>query len=99
MSLLHPKATASVLEDVREERGAQDNRWGQQDHTPARWLIRIVAAFSAAARAGLELDVRPGISTDDLRRELIQVAAVAVAWVEAIDRAAADSRDTGKGEA
>lgn len=91
MSLLHPKATASVLEDVRSERGAQDNRWGQQNHTPARWLTILAEEFGEAAREANELEFRAG-STARLQRELIQVAlfdtAVAVAWVEAIDRAA-----------
>ena len=109
--------TLNVLVEVAEERHAQDERWGQQDHpvhTPEdpggqellgrsydhaeRWakylfsqgrrswaLIQLEEVFEALSAR------RPR----DQRTEFIQVAAVAVAAVEAIDRAEAKKHGPG----
>ena len=99
------RATIGVLEELYEERQRQDAKWGEQNHpdgtggpgTPA-------AAYRARARckangpgednwrdildeetAEAYAEVDPAL----LRGELVQVAAVAVAWIEAIDRRSA----------
>lgn len=33
--LLHPQATDRALDEVEKERGRQDQKWGEQDHTAA----------------------------------------------------------------
>jgi hypothetical protein len=87
-----------VLTDVRTERSRQDNLWGVQNHDSGIWALILGEEFGEACQAAL--DVRYGQVTDtgpsaarindnkvmQLRSELIQVAAVAVAWVESIDR-------------
>lgn len=105
--------SADVLEEVSQERGRQENKWGQQDHPDGtrddRRMLRDVTqptwgTMSHAARivtntaaedGSLEWldvlfeEVAEAFAESDparLRAELIQVAAVAVAWVEAIDR-------------
>lgn len=91
-----------VLEEVFTERERQHEKWGEQNHpdgtdaihTETMERARILCAvrvaegnvtwkhilFEEVAEASAETN------QFKLRKELIQVAAVAVAWVEAIDR-------------
>ena len=108
--------TDHVLYEVRQERTRQDAKWGQQDHTPAFWLMVLGEEVGEANKAALEEYVRghevkteiethrseaiaagqkkykmlaaPGqlMDYDDYRKELVQVAAVAVSAIEALDR-------------
>jgi len=91
-----------VLAEVREERGVQDARWGEQNHpngtgeeysdlaASARIACntRAVSGVVTWADIFLEEALEACAEQDDekLRAELVQVAAVAVAWIEAIDR-------------
>lgn len=72
----------------------QDNRWGQKDHSPSRWCAILVEEVGKAAQQANKLEWCAA-DPAELRAKVISAAAVAVAWVEAIDRAAANSRDTG----
>jgi NTP pyrophosphatase (non-canonical NTP hydrolase) len=76
--------TMRVLKHVIDERRLQDAKWGSQRQLPPEvWLAILtekvgeVAEQILEARAG-NADVR------DLRNELIQVAAVATTWLEAL---------------
>ena len=66
---------------VRDERIRQDKKWGEQNHRDSTWLAILVEEVGEAAKAILEKD------GDDLEKEIIQVAAVAVAWRESRMRA------------
>ncbi|AGZ38587.1 hypothetical protein [Actinoplanes friuliensis] len=93
---------AAVLAEVAAERRAQDKKWGLQNHPdgtgPAYAAEAALArkeCDEAAATGSLSWrhilleEVAEATAEDDpeaLRRELIQVAAVAVAWAEALDR-------------
>lgn len=89
--------------DVRREREAQDDKWGEQNHPDGTGLAndrQMAELFKhkcqAMARTGdvrwrdilLEEVMETLAETGDkpLRNELVQVAAVAIAWIEAIDR-------------
>ena len=94
--------TSAVIREVRDEREAQDQKWGEQNHPDGTGLPYTHDAeyqkrvTDSAAEAGsltwrdiLLEEVYEALAEDDfarLREELIQVAAVAVGWVEAIDR-------------
>jgi hypothetical protein len=94
--------TALVLRDVRDERRIQDARWGEQNHPDGTGEEYADIAASAKrayeAAAALRRLTWKDILLEEvceacaepnekrLREELVQVAAVAVAWVEAIDR-------------
>ena len=65
-----------ILEHVLNERLAQENKWGEQNHTDEIWLAILTEEIGEVAKAILE-----GTSITD---ELVQVAAVAVAWHECI---------------
>lgn len=69
-----------VLEDVYVERLRQDYKWGdQRTHSNYLWSTILTEEVGESARASLEKDPA------HLRKELIQVAAVAIAWIESID--------------
>lgn len=72
--------TRAVLGAVAAERRRQDAKWGPSAERPAPTLRVLVEEVGEVAKAQQD-------ETDaELRAELIQVAAVAVAMVEAIDR-------------
>lgn len=84
-----------VLREVTDERTWQDAKWGRQNHEPAIWLMILGEEVGEATKAALEawvaVDRITAWSTlnywqHEYRRELIQVAAVAVAMVESLDR-------------
>lgn len=109
-----------VLNDIRAERDAQDEKWGEQNHpdfdqvlltreggcTPERMAEEYEVPTETRGRNLCELAFSRGEGTwahiaveelaeaigtcneppERLREELIQTAAVLVAWVEAIDR-------------
>jgi len=75
----------SVFDQVADERSAQDNRWGEQNHDNGTWSLVLGEEYGEACQAALQ---HSPTDPTDLRAELIQVAAVAVAWVECIDRKA-----------
>jgi hypothetical protein len=99
------RSITRVLEEVRGERYAQDEKWGEQNHPDGTgrpddaWVAdavreRCEAAFAEGRgtwRDVLTEEFQEALAetdADKLRAELIQVAAVCVAWVEAIDRRA-----------
>lgn len=70
---------------IRDERDRQDKKWGTQRKQPDTiWLAILVEEVGEAAEAILE---GPG-DMRDLETELVQVAAVATAWIEAIQEEA-----------
>ena len=95
-------ARLGVLPEIDEERKRQDTRWGEQNHpdgTGPGYRIQAIEAHrrcDRAARLGLvtyrdilEEEVYEAFAETDaeeLRAELVQVAAVAVAWIEKLDR-------------
>ena len=72
--------TLAILEQVREERTFQDTKWGEQNHDAGGWGLILGEEFGEACKAALERD------GSGYRAELVQVAAVAVAAIEAYDR-------------
>lgn len=77
--------TLKVLHEVADERVRQDARWGEQNHLDFVWTAILGEEVGEVNEAILE-----GTFGDapmrHVRDELVQVAAVAVAWIEAIDR-------------
>ncbi|QDQ93726.1 hypothetical protein FND50_25185 [Rhodococcus sp. WB9] len=93
-----------ILNEIRAERARQDEKWGEQNHfdgtgpgyqkhaEAARQRCQNAAALGLVSfKDILDEEVNEAYAEDDsakLRAELIQVAAVAVAWVEKLDREA-----------
>ncbi|CAM4156265.1 hypothetical protein [Deinococcus marmoris] len=87
--------TGAVLGEVLAERQRQDAKWGQQDHDPSTWLMVLAEEVGEANQAVFETlfptyDKRAAQhgprTLAEYRQELIQVAAVAVAAIESLDR-------------
>lgn len=79
--------TEWVLKMVREERDRQDQKFGsQRSQSYPVWNTILSEEVGEAAKEVLEKNL------DNLRSELVQVAAVAVAWLEALDSGAGDFR-------
>lgn len=85
--LLDREATSNALVLVVAERAKQDAKWGRTRHLWADWHSILSKQVGDAARAGNEIRWGshrhdPGVTITDLRDELVQVAAVAVATIE-----------------
>lgn len=79
--------TDEVLDHVAAERERQDEKWGEQNHLDWVWNAILMEEVGEAAEEVLTTAFGAAAKGHgDLRSELVQVAAVAVAWIEAIDR-------------
>lgn len=97
-----PQSLARVLADVAAERAAQDEMWGIQDFPDGTGREHTAAAETAKRDCGtawanarltwrhlLNEEFFEALAETDpqaLRAELVQTAAVAVKWVQALDR-------------
>lgn len=77
--------TKGILDEVFEERLNQDLEWGVQNHSATDWLVILAEEFGEVAKEACEIRFNR-IDPANYRAELIQVAAVAVAAIEALDR-------------
>ena len=77
-----------ILVEIDHERSRQDKKWGIQNHCPEFWLTILMEEVGEAARSALGIRFSNGIQDAYAlyRKELIHVAAVAVAMIESYDR-------------
>ena len=77
-----------VMEEVTKERLAQEAKWGQQNHGDFKWMAILGEEYGEACEAALKSSIETASASYriQLRTELLQVAAVAIAHIEAIDR-------------
>ena len=72
-----------ILEMINTERDSQDEKWGIQRHHYFKWNTILGEEVGEVNQASL--DIENSIDTEEhLVEELIQVAAVAVSYVESI---------------
>lgn len=79
------KLLPMILLEVQIEREKQDTKWGEQNHSPADWCMILGEEVGEVNKAALEAKFG-GKNLREYRKELIQVAAVAIAMVECFDR-------------
>lgn len=82
------EAKARAVSDVLAERVSQDTTFGVQNHHPAYWLAimgKQVGQFGSAV-LGREWFEDKDAATRILRHEAVQMTAVGLAIIEAIDR-------------
>ena len=78
-----------AIRDVYGERLSQDHKWGVQDRAPSVWLAILTEEVGEVARHIIDaINQERPIEREGYRMELVQVAAVAVAAVECLDREA-----------
>jgi len=82
-----------IIQQIIDERLRQDKKWGPQDHSTLMWSAILTEETGEVAKAALEscaahkkLSGKELDTLEDYRKELIQVAAVAVAAIESLDR-------------
>jgi hypothetical protein len=80
-----PASTFDVIDEVLRECGRQDEKWGEQNHDPARWFAILGEEFGEVAKEVVGVTFAHPFSTN-YRTELIQTAAVAIRMVESYDR-------------
>ena len=74
-----------ILQQIATERARQDGKWGgagHDDHHTTAEFVQLIEDYAGWARTMAGMN-----SPDKARNRLIQVAALAVAAVESIDRA------------
>jgi NTP pyrophosphatase (non-canonical NTP hydrolase) len=80
-------ATNLALRAVWQERKRQDEKWGEQNHSPEWYYLILAEEVGEVAQAILQ--TRFGGEHGgwkNVAKELVQVAAVAVAMLECLDR-------------
>lgn len=82
---------SKALDDVLSERKRQEEMWGEQNHDPFLYLTILTEEVGEFAHDALETrfgkkDGYRAAKRRDMRTEAVQVAAVALAIVECLDR-------------
>jgi NTP pyrophosphatase (non-canonical NTP hydrolase) len=76
-----------AYDDVMRERAKQDAKWGEQNHDPFIYLAILLEEVGEYSQACLQTQFggkHGGLG--QMREEAVQVAAVAMAIVECLDR-------------
>ncbi|MNW53170.1 hypothetical protein D3C74_307210 [compost metagenome] len=82
----------SAIQSVIHERARQDAKWGQQDHEPMAWMGILGEEFGELCEAVNETyfnngpEARKKGGYENMRTEAVQVAAVAISFIQALDR-------------
>lgn len=77
--------TKHAIYEVLAERARQNLLWGEQNHSPYKYLAILLEEVGETAKAFN--NTKEGKDTlEHCREEIIQVAAVAVAMIECLDR-------------
>jgi NTP pyrophosphatase (non-canonical NTP hydrolase) len=74
-----------TIEQIKAERQRQDAKFGEQNHSVERWLTILGEEVGEVNRAAID-HWHEGKSLEPYRNELVQVAAVAIAMIEAHER-------------
>jgi len=81
-----------VLAEICSERFKQDEKWGVQNHSAEKWMVILMEEVGEACKDALEAypHKNPILKKSEAlimwRKEMVQVAAVAVAAIECYDR-------------
>lgn len=74
-----------ALRDIANERVRQQQTWGTEPLAWCEWIAVLAEEVGEASQAALHVRFNHELTLADLRTELIQLSAVAVAMVEQID--------------
>lgn len=78
-----------VIKDVISERDRQDAKWGEQNHFPQFWSGILGEEYGELCEAINETVFNNGSDKggyDNMRKEAIHVAAVAIGFLECLER-------------
>lgn len=82
---VHVARQLKVFDAIARERQRQDAKWGIQDLDPFTWIAVLTEEVGEFSQASLHLKFG-GKKAKGFREEAVQVAAVATAIIECIDR-------------
>jgi NTP pyrophosphatase (non-canonical NTP hydrolase) len=85
----HYSIPGSVLRPLAKERQRQNEKWGEQNHDDEIWLAILSEEIGEVSQALLH-NKFGGRAKGTLREELVHAAAVAIQWLEYIDRTGGD---------
>jgi NTP pyrophosphatase (non-canonical NTP hydrolase) len=75
----------NIFYEIQEERDRQDEKFGEQNHSPVLWCTILGEEVGEVNKAALENHFGK-IDLMEYRQELIQTAAVCFAMIECFDR-------------
>jgi len=92
----------NILKEIQNERKRQNEEWGEQNHTPIEWVSILTEEVGEVAKEAVDYHFKNPVKNyhayfpsmeqaqedriREYRKELIQVAAVAVQMIECLDR-------------
>ena len=76
---------AETIWALDKERHRQHRKWGEQDHEDRDWRSIMGEEIGEVDKAMVEFRFNNG-EESEIRKELIETIAVAIAWLEAMDR-------------
>lgn len=76
---------AKVTTDVFAEISRQRVKWGEQNHNTAWWLVILGEEYGEACEEALNNNFS-GATSENYRKEMVQLAAVALSAIESLDR-------------
>jgi NTP pyrophosphatase (non-canonical NTP hydrolase) len=84
----------NIFKEIEDERIRQNEKFGEQNHDPFKWLCILGEEVGEVSRAVCEahdwktksFPVANAEQLKNYRAELIQVAAVAVSMIQCLDR-------------
>lgn len=82
---MEPQLTLA-LAAVLDERARQDKKWGVQNHNLDTWMLILGEEYGETCQAILNTRFGGVADLKRIREEAVQVAAVALAMIECIDR-------------
>lgn len=71
-----PSVQQQIFEKIAAERQRQDSKWGEQNHEAGMWSLILGEETGEASKAFLQGNEAHAVT------ELIEAAAVIVAWIE-----------------
>lgn len=85
------KEISEIIIQVKRELIFQRGKWGEQNHSPEIWMLILGEEFGEAQKDVLEFicpnsQKLDGDWINEYRKELIQVAAVAISAIESLDK-------------
>ena len=86
ISLEHRAIRNDIFLDILRERMLQDTKWGEQNHDPVMWSAILTEEVGEMCEAATKYRFDQG-NINQFREEVVQVAAVAVAILECLERA------------
>jgi NTP pyrophosphatase (non-canonical NTP hydrolase) len=75
------EAKKEIMKKILDERDRQDVKWGEQNHHDLYWLGILMEEVGELAKTIIEQG-----KEKEIEKEMVQVAAVAVAWLECLDK-------------